>query len=179
MPVAIDQETIHTRIVWLEMEVEKLQQRQATANDEQMAELAEEILKRQARLAECNDWLRILNKDPGWGELVNIAGKRIPKLPMFKSEQELKFRLENPEKTWREDAPDLSYEETARAREFNARNTAQESAQAMDGNGPFGKLLEGTDKDEEWAARIIRKLGGNAGCPNQKLDVVRQSNEES
>lgn len=172
MPVVMDQDTINIRIIFLDMERQKLQQKQAVANDEQMAALVKAIEACDAKLEECNDWLRILNQDPGWGELINVGGRKIPKLPTFKSVEELNWRLKNPEKTWREDSQGLNYEETSRAREYNARNNADESVRYMDSNGPFS-VLERQGLSEEDAITQIQEKA----CPAS--GITPPSNDES
>ena len=132
MPVIIDQHTIDIRLLWLALERQKLTEQQPTATDEQMAEIEERLKEVRYRENECKDWIRILNQDPGWGELINVGGRKVPKMPTFKSREETDHRLEN----WGT-AKGHDEEFVKRAREARARNDAQEDAFFMDGVGPI------------------------------------------
>jgi len=157
----IDDQTINIRIAFLELEKEKLERMQAKANDnEDMATLAQEIYGIEKVLEEMDNWLKIINRDPGWGELVNIAGKKIPKLPTFSNKEEMKYRLNNPDKHWAEGG--LDHEQTARAREYNAKTNAQEAVRHMDGEGPIAAMEREGLSEEEIDQRLKDVV-----CPTQ------------
>lgn len=145
MPATIDQNTLDIRITWLEIEKEKLEHAQAKADGKQIAAIQKKIDDMDAKIEECEDWLKILNQDPGWGDLVNIEGRKVPKMPTFKTIEQKEKRVADPENWDRE----LDHEQTARAREFNMKNNAQEAAFVMDGSGPVQQWLdEGYSEDE-------------------------------
>lgn len=154
MSVVIDDQTIQIRVQFMELEKQKLEKLLAkTEDNKEFATISREIYAIEKVLEELDDWLKIINRDPGWGELVNIGGRRIPKLPSFSSEDELKWRMSNPDKHW---VADMTEEQTAAAREFNARNNAADAIDAMDGQGPIA-ALEGEGKSADEIVEDLRK----------------------
>jgi hypothetical protein len=145
MPAVIDQNTLDIRITWLEIERHKLEIKQSRAEGDRVADLQRKIDDMDAKIEECQDWLKILNQDPGWGDLINIKGRKVPKMPTFKDNETMARRLEDPE-DW---AMGMDHEETARAREFNMKNNAQEAAFVMDGAGPVKAMLDEGYSEEE------------------------------
>lgn len=148
MPAVIDQGVIDIRITWHEIEKEKLELAQAKSDD--VAGIQRKIDAIDAKIEELNDWLKILNQDPGWGDLINVEGRKVPKMPTFKSDERKARRIEDPENWDR----DLGHEQTARARDFNMKNNAQDAAFVMDGGGPVKKWLDEGYSEEE----ILEKL---------------------
>jgi len=132
MPVILDQHTIDIRLTWLAVDRQKLIEKQPTASDEQMAEIEERLKEIRYRENECKDWLRILNQDPGWGELITVDGRKVPKMPTFKSKEEMEHRIANWGTAKGHDEQFLK-----KARESRAREDAQEDAFFMDGIGPI------------------------------------------
>jgi FtsZ-binding cell division protein ZapB len=137
MGILIDQNTLDIRMTLLEMEIDELKHRLPEMdNDEAFAALNDGLKERTGQLKECTLWLKILNQDPGWGDIVNVKGKRMPKMPTFKSEEEMDARFEN----WEgggSAGDGLTMEQAMRAREGQARKISEESVQFMDGEGPI------------------------------------------
>lgn len=144
MPVIIDQHTIDIRLTWLALDKQKLVEQQPNASDEQMAEIEERLIEVRYRENECKDWLRILNQDPGWGELISVGGRKVPRMPKFKSREEMDSRLANWGTAQGHDEQFLKS-----AREARAREDAQEDAIFMDGIGPIA--AEEHERDSEGA----------------------------
>ena len=168
MPAVIDQNTLDIRITWLEIEKEKLDRKQAGAED--LSAFQHKIDMIDAKIEECMDWLKILNQDPGWGDLINIKGKRVPKMPAFKDNETMARRIEDPESWDRE----LDHEQTARAREFNMKNNAQEAAFVMDGAGPVKAMLDEGYTEEEILDMLRKdtwdKTSGSTSTPPSNDD---------
>jgi len=132
MPAVIDQHTINIRFLWLGVERQKLIEKQPTATDEEMAKIEEDLKEVRHRENELRDWTRILNQDQGWGELVTVDGRKVPKMPAFKTEEEMEHRIAN----WgTAKGHDEQYIKSAR--EARARKDAQEDVIFMDGIGPI------------------------------------------
>ena len=50
----------------------------------------------ETRIDENKQWLRVLEQDPGWGELQEVeGGKYVPRMPTFKTPQEMEYALNN------------------------------------------------------------------------------------
>jgi hypothetical protein len=148
MPVIIDQHTVSLRTIWLELDRQKLIDMQPDATDEDMRELERLLLKNEGKLEEMQDWMRILNKDPGWGDLINVEGRQVPRMPKFKSPEERQERLAN----W-PSAKGHDEDYVRRAREFRAAEDAQDDARFLDGIGPIA---------EEERLEEIRNADGEA-----------------
>jgi hypothetical protein len=80
------------------------------------------------RLEECNDWLSVQNENPRYGDDVKINGEWVPKLPTFKSKEEMQAVLDDP--VGREGQDEASIKS---ARVFRAAKDAQEQADFLDG----------------------------------------------
>lgn len=134
MPAVIDQHTIEIRLQWLALDRTRLIEKQPDASDEEMARIQIELYKLEGREAENRDYMHILNQDPGWGDLITIDGRKVPKMPKFESEEEMDARLGN----W-PSAKGHDEQFVKRAREARAREDAQEDAYFMDGIGPIAE----------------------------------------
>ena len=148
MPVVIDTHTINIRLAFLELEIEELEGLVASAvNDEAFQKYSDRLKEKRGAVTELENWIKIINQDPGWGDLVNIDGHRVPKLPTFKSPEEKAARLEMWENGGGVDTgvQELDLEQAMRAREANARNTSLESVAFLDGIGP---IANETDQSE-------------------------------
>lgn len=141
MPAVIDQHTIEIRIIWLDVEQRKLLEKQPMANDEEMAQIAEKLKEVEYRQAECRDWLRILNQDPGWGDLITVDGRKVPKMPTFKSKEEMDKRISEWGTAKGRDEAFLK-----RAREYRAQKDAREDVLFMDGIGPITQEEEDAEQ---------------------------------
>jgi hypothetical protein len=96
---------------------------------EQARELnPEKRLELEHRRMECADWLEIQNEDPHLGEDVKIDGEWVPKLPTFKSPEEMQQVLDNPE-----GRDGQSPEEIRGARVYRSSVDAQEQADFLNG----------------------------------------------
>lgn len=153
MPISIDQNTLDIRMTLLEMEIKEIEFRLPQIdNDEAFAAINDGLKECRGQLKECTLWLKILNQDSGWGNLVNVEGKRMPKMPTFKSEEEMAARMDG----WEGGGAagdGLTIEQAMRARELHAREISEESVQFMDGEGPItieDIMTDGTmEKPEE------------------------------
>jgi len=142
MPVIIDQETIAIRVAWLSVEYKKLLEEQANCTDKDRAsQIAIGIHENECRAKECHDWLKILDQDPGWGQLLNVDGKLVPKMPKFRDPEEKRIRLE----TWGT-AKGLNEHDLKAIREYRVRDNAQEDVHFMDGLGPIAN--EASDEEK-------------------------------
>lgn len=132
MPAVVDQHTIEIRLTWLAVDRQKLVEEQPTANNERMAAIEERLKEIRYREAECKDWLHILNQDPGWGDLITVDGRKVPKMPTFRTPEERERRLKN----WGKKLPEKE-QKVKQAREYRAMQDAREDVAFMDGIGPI------------------------------------------
>lgn len=142
MPAVIDQHTIEIRLTWLAVDRQKLLETQPGASDEQMAEIEERLKEIRYRENECRDWLKILNQDPGWGDLITVDGRKVPKMPTFKTPEEREERLNSWDRFGAGDE-----QKVKQAREYRAMTDAREDASFMDGIGPIAAREYETDSD--------------------------------
>ena len=124
------------RIKFLENDIQNYKADLARLTDANEVVLMQEKIKdREVRINENKQWLRVLEADPGWGEMVEVeTGKYIPKMPTFKSQQEMEFALDHPENWYEEDEGDTEQHYMA-TREMVNRNHNELALQRMDGEG--------------------------------------------
>jgi len=130
------QQNILIRISFLKDELAALKQRADTAEDaNELVLVQDEIKDRQSCIKENERWLRVLERDPGYGSLINVGGKYIPKMPTFKSKAEMEYALEHPDIIHEED-DDTDEQSFLSAREMVHRYHNEQALIRMDGHGP-------------------------------------------
>jgi hypothetical protein len=105
------------------------------------------------RIDENKQWLRVLEGDPNWGELVETDGDYLPKMPTFKNDRDLKHALEHPENWYREDQGEDEQHFMA-TREMVHRHHNELALTRMDGEGVIAEeerqeLICGAESLEE------------------------------
>jgi len=136
MPASMIQQNILIRISFLKDELAALKQRADTAEDaNELVLVQDEIKDRQSCIKENERWLRVLERDPGYGSLINVGGKYIPKMPTFKSKAEMEYALEHPDIIHEED-DDTDEQSFLSAREMVHRYHNEQALIRMDGHGP-------------------------------------------
>ena len=90
----------------------------------------------ETRIDENKQWLRVLEGDPSWGELVETDGSYLPKMPTFRNERELEHALEHPENWYEEDQGEDEQHFIA-TREMVHRHHNELALERMDGEGPI------------------------------------------
>ncbi|MHA2068902.1 MAG: hypothetical protein ACXABY_31455 [Candidatus Thorarchaeota archaeon] len=134
------------RIKFLEGDISNLNIKiQGETDGDVVASLQEQITEKNIRIDENKQWLRVLEKDPGYGMLENVEGSYIPKMPTFKTAKERDYALENREHLREEDA-DTTEQQFLGTREMVKRHHNQLAIERMDGEGPYA--VEDVDGQE-------------------------------
>lgn len=132
-------QSILIRIAFLKDDIKGLDARKADIEEAREYVLLEEQIKEvEIRINENKRWLRVLEADPGWGKLTNVAGKYIPKMPTFKSKEEMEYALEHPDVV-REEYADVDEQGFMASRAEVHRYHHEQALERMDGNGPFAE----------------------------------------
>jgi len=130
------QQNVLIRISFLKDELAALEQRADSIEDANELVLAQDKIKdRQSCIEENKRWLRVLDFDPGFGSLINVGGKYIPKMPTFKSKAEMEYALEHPDIIHEED-DDTDEQSFMATREMVQRWHNEQALIRMDGHGP-------------------------------------------
>jgi hypothetical protein len=129
------------RLAVLEAAKKKIEQEKEQAEEAiEIRRLDDKLIEVGGQITEVKNWLDAYDDDPNWGQYVKRAdGQRVPKLPTFKSKEEREFRMENPEGN---EPGEWDEERIRRAREYRAREDAQESAIWLDGKSPHASSDE-------------------------------------
>jgi len=139
MSASMIQQNVLIRISFLKDEMAAIKQRADTIEDANgLVLVQDEIKDRQSCIKENERWLRVLDHDPGYGSLINVGGKYIPKMPTFKSKAEMEYALEHPDIIHEEDA-DTDEQSFLSAREMVHRWHNEQALIRMDGNGPHAE----------------------------------------
>lgn len=137
MPADMITQNVLIRISFLKDELSALKQRADSIDDANELVLVQDDIKdKQSCIKENERWLRVLERDPGYGSLINVAGKYIPKMPTFKSKAEMEYALEHPDIIHQED-DDTDEQNFLSAREMVHRYHNEQALIRMDGNGPI------------------------------------------
>jgi hypothetical protein len=92
------QQSVLNRINFLQGDIANLNLDLGKTNDgDVIGKLQEQIRDKEIRIDENKQWLRVLEKDPGYGTLENVSGSYIPKMPKFNTQDEVQYALDNPQ----------------------------------------------------------------------------------
>jgi hypothetical protein len=131
------QQSTLLRIQFLENDIQNYKADMEKLEDANEIILMQDKIKdREIRIDENKQWLRALEQDPGYGELVETDGKYIPKMPTFKSDAEMKRALDNPE-NWYEEDENETLDHQRATREMVHKSHNELALQRMDGEGPI------------------------------------------
>jgi hypothetical protein len=131
------QQSVLNRINFLQGDIANLNLDLGKTNDgDIIGKLQEQIRDKEIRIDENKQWLRVLEKDPGYGTLENVAGSYIPKMPKFNTQDEVQYALDNPQHFRVEDA-DTTEQNFLSTREMVKRHHNTLAIQKMDGEGPI------------------------------------------
>lgn len=149
MPVSMVQQNILIRISFLKDEMTALMASRLEAEESyEYNRISGEISDKESCIKENERWLRVLDRDPGFGSLMNVAGKYIPKMPTFESKEEVEYALENPDHIHKED-DDTGEQEFLGAREHVHRWHNEQALIRMDGKGPIAHEEQCGHQNEE------------------------------
>ncbi len=131
------QESTLLRIKFLENDILNYKADLAKLEDaNEMVLMQDKIKDREIRIDENKQWLRALEQDPGWGELVETDGSYLPKMPTFRNEREMEHALEHPGNWYEEDENEtLDHQRATREHVHRAHNEL--ALQRMQGEGPI------------------------------------------
>jgi len=136
MPASMIQQNVLIRISFLKDEKSALERRADAVGDaNELVLVQDEIKDKQSCIKENERWLRVLERDPGYGSLINVGGKYIPKMPTFKSKAEMEYALEHPDIIHEED-DDTDEQGFMATREMVHRYHNEQALIRMDGHGP-------------------------------------------
>lgn len=110
--------------------------------------IQDKIKEVETRIDENKQWLRVLEGDPSWGEMVETDGSYIPKMPTFKSDREMEYALDHPERWYEEDENETTQHQMA-TREMVGRSHNELALQRMDGEGPIAAEEQASEEQEE------------------------------
>lgn len=149
MPANMITQNVLIRISFLKDELSALKQRADAIEDANELVLVQDDIKdKQSCIQENERWLRVLERDPGYGSLINVAGKYIPKMPTFASRAEMEYALEHPDVIHEEDA-DTDEQGFMASREMVHRWHNEQALIRMDGNGPYAEQEKCGPQNEE------------------------------
>ncbi len=131
------QQAVLVRISFLEGDIANIRQEiVATEDANELMQLRDSVAKIEERIDENRQWLRVLDKDPGFGILENVDGKYIPKMPTFKTPEERDYALEHRQHIRKED-DDTTPQSFMATREMVKREHTKMAIERMDGEGPI------------------------------------------
>jgi hypothetical protein len=134
------------RIKFLEGDIANFKKKLESEKDgDAIGRLQDQIREAEICIEENKRWLRVLEKDPGYGILENVDGSYIPKMPTFRSAKERDYALENREHLREEDA-DTTEQQFLGTREMVKRHHNELAIERMDGEGPHA--VEDVDAEE-------------------------------
>jgi hypothetical protein len=139
-------QSVLNRINFLEGDVNNIKiQLEKTDDGNEIILLQKQLEGKEIRIDENKQWLRVLERDPGWGTLENVDGKYIPKLPTFKTRREAEYALEHPDH-FREEDSDTTEQSFLGTREMVKRYHNEQALQRMDGDGPIAAEEKDVDR---------------------------------
>jgi len=139
-------QSVLNRINFLEGDVHNLNLEIDKAEDgNQVIVFQEQIKEKEIRIDENKQWLRVLERDPTWGMLENVDGKYTPKMPTFKTKEEVSYALENREHFREEDA-DTTEQQYLSTREMVKKWHNEQALIRMDGDGPIAAEEKDVDR---------------------------------
>ncbi len=131
------QESTLLRIKFLENDILNYKADMAKLEEANEIVLMQDKIKdREVRIDENKQWLRALESDPGYGELVETDGSYLPKMPTFRNEKQMERALDNPGNWYEEDAQETPQHQAA-TREMVHRSHNDLALKKMDGEGPI------------------------------------------
>ncbi len=131
------QQAVLVRISFLEGDIANIRQEIiATEDANELMQLRDRVAMIEERIDENRQWLRVLDKDPGFGILENVDGKYIPKMPTFKTPEEREYALEHRQHIRKED-DDTTPQSFMATREMVKREHTKMAIERMDGEGPI------------------------------------------
>ena len=131
------QQAILVRISFLEGDIANIR-KDIIASDggNELMDMRHHIELIEERIDENKQWMRVLDKDPGFGILENVDGKYIPKMPTFKTPEERDYALDHRQHIREEDA-DTTPQNFMATREMVKRKHTEMAIERMDGEGPI------------------------------------------
>lgn len=145
------QQSTLLRIKFLENDILNLKADLKKLEDaNEMVLIQDKIKDKESRIDENKLWLRVIEQDPSWGTMVETDGKYTPKMPTFKTPQEMEYALEHRDVIYEEDANEDEQHQMA-TREMVHRSHNELALQRMDGEGPIAaeeREASGTQNEE-------------------------------
>ncbi len=130
------QQAVLVRISFLEGDISNIRKEIiATEDANELMQLRDRVAKIEERIDENQQWLRVLDKDPGFGILENVDGKYIPKMPKFSTPEERDYALGHRQHIHEED-DDTTPQNFMAGREMVRREHTKMAIERMDGQGP-------------------------------------------
>lgn len=145
----MSQQGLLIRISFLKGEIANLETSKHDVEDARnLMMIDEQIRFKSERIDENQQWLRILDKDPGFGKLVNVGGRYEPKMPTFGTKEEVEYALENPD-TIREEYAETDEQTYMATRSEVQRHYTEQALKRMDGDGAYAEQEKCGQSNEE------------------------------